>query len=128
MMKKRRRLVTVAVLLVAIAALNVVILSEMEGGDPPLVRAWRLFLTVILALFLALGKNTARWIIVILTGLGALGGIAGVAILIAADIGLPISIVAWLSIMTLLYTAISAYLAFSSGIAREIRRASALPS
>jgi hypothetical protein len=83
---------------------------------------------VILALFLALGKNTARWIIVILTGLGALGGIAGVAILIAADIGLPISIVAWLSIMTLLYTAISAYLAFSSGIAREIRRASALPS
>jgi peptidoglycan/LPS O-acetylase OafA/YrhL len=127
-MKKRRRLVTVAVLLVAIAALNVVILSEMEGGDPPLVRAWRLFLTVILALFLALGKNTARWIIVILTGLGALGGIAGVAILIAADIGLPISIVAWLSIMTLLYTAISAYLAFSSGIAREIRRASALPS
>jgi peptidoglycan/LPS O-acetylase OafA/YrhL len=127
-MKKRRRLVTVAVLLVAIAALNVVILSEMEGGDPPLVRAWRLFLTVILALFLALGKNTARWIIVILTGLGALGGIAGIAILIAADIGLPISIVAWLSIMTLLYTAISAYLAFSSGIAREIRRASALPS
>ena len=127
-MKKRRRLVTVAVLLVAIAALNVVILSEMEGGDPPLVRAWRLFLTVILALFLALGKNTARWIIVILTGLGALGGIAGVAILIAADARLPFSIVAWLSIMTLLYTGISAYLAFSSGIAREIRRASALPS
>jgi hypothetical protein len=127
-MRKRRRLVAVAALLVTIAALNMFILSEMEGGDPPLVRGWRLFLTVLLALFLALGKNTARWIIVVLTGFGALGGIAGVAVLIAADTGLPISVVVWLSIMTVLYTGISAYLVFSSGIAREIRRASALPS
>lgn len=127
-MKKRRRHIAVAVVLVAIAVVDVLVLSQMEAGDPPLIRGWRCFLTVILAVFLALAKNTARWITVILTGLGAIGGTAGVAIFIAADAHLPIAVVVWLAIMTVLYAGISAYLAFSPGIAREIRRASALPS
>jgi hypothetical protein len=127
-MKKRRRLIAVAVLLVAIAVLDLLLLSQMEAGDPPLIRGWRCFLTVVLAVFLALAKNTARWITVILTGLGAIAGTAGLAIFIAADTHLPLAIIVWMAIMTLLYAGISAFLAFSPGVAREIRRASALVS
>ena len=127
-MKKRRRLVAVAVLLVAIAIINVFVVVPMETIDSPLNRGWWLFLTVILSIFLALGKNTARWIAAILTCLGALAGLAGVAILLAADAKIPLGVVAWMGVMTVLYTAISAFLAFSPGVAREIRRASALVS
>jgi peptidoglycan/LPS O-acetylase OafA/YrhL len=125
-MKKRRRLITIAILLVVIAALNMVILQNTNAGEPPLISGWRLFLTLILSLFLALGKNTARWITAILTGLGSLGGIAGLAMLIAAKIEVPALIYVWMAAMTVLYAGIFAFLVFSPGVAREIRRASAL--
>ena len=123
-MKKRRRLLTVSALLLLIAVMNFVFLQYLDDGEPGLIRGWRLFLTLVLTIFLARGNNSARWITVILTGLGALGGIAGLAIVLLSGVlgSSPVLLLAWLVLMTVAYAAISAFLAFSEGIAREIRR------
>ena len=126
-MKKRRRILTVAGLLVVIAVVDFVILDQsgISDGEPLLIRSWRLFLTCLLSFFLALGKNSARWIVIILTGLGALGGFIATALLLAsggvASVG-GYPLLVWLVVCTLAYGIISAYLAYSTGVAREIRR------
>jgi len=126
-MKKRRRILTVAGILVAIAVVDFIVLNYAGVGDgePMLVRTWRLFLTCLLSFFLALGKNSARWLVVILTGLGSLGCFVAASLLLASggvhDEGGPI-IFTWLVIIMISYGIISAYLAYSTGVSREIRR------
>lgn len=126
-MKKRRRILTVAALLVLLAVIDFILLGYIDANEtePVLIRSWRLFLTVLLAIFLALGKNSARWIVIILTGLGALAGFIGAATLAAAGLeGMKhgVFLLTWLSCITVVYAGISAFLAFSSGVRREIRR------
>ena len=126
-MRKRRRILAVAALLVLIAVIDFILLGHLgvSESEPVLIRSWRLFLTVLLALFLALGKNSARWIVIVLTGLGALGGFVGAATLAVAGLtGVKhgMFLLIWLLCLTIVYGGISAFLAFSSGVAREIRR------
>lgn len=124
-MKKRRRLITVAALLVLLAVVDFVLLLRLEDDTPLLIRSWRLFLTVLLGTFLAMGKNSARWITVILCGLGALGCFMALAMLLVAGAfgQSPAPILAWLVIAMIAYGTISAFLVFNQGVAREIRRA-----
>lgn len=111
-------------LLVAIAVVDFLILHNLGDDEPLIVRTWRLFLTGLLSFFLALGKNAARWVIVVLTALGSLGGFVATAVLVASG-GVNADsawLVAWLVFVTIAYASISSYLSFSTGVAREIRR------
>ena len=127
-MKRRRRILTVSGVLVAIAVVDFILLDHTRRGDgeTPLVRSWRLFVTCLLSFFLALGKNSARWLVAILTGLASLGCFIATSLLIASgrvhDDEDGTLILVWLVIGMLAYGAIAAYLAYSSGVAREIRR------
>ncbi len=123
-MKKRRRLITVSAILIIIAVINFALLQYLDDGESGLIRGWRLFLTLILSIFLIRGNNSARWITVILTGLGALGGLMALALLFLSGAlhATPALLLSWLIFLTVAYTALSAFLAFSEGIAREIRR------
>jgi peptidoglycan/LPS O-acetylase OafA/YrhL len=126
-MKRRRRLIIVAGVLVAISVTNLIIIQAIGAGDaqPLIIRVWNAFLTGLLALFLVLGKNSARWITVFLCGLGSLGGFIGItAILVMGGIDAPYAnlFLSWLAVVTVVYGFISGYLAYSSGVAREIRR------
>ena len=123
-MKKRRRLITVSAILIIIAVINFALLQYLDDGESGLIRGWRLFLTLILSIFLIRGNNSARWITVILTGLGALGGLMALALLFLSGAlhATPALLLSWLIFLTVAYTALSAFIAFSEGIAREIRR------
>jgi hypothetical protein len=123
-MKRRRRILTVAGLLVIIALIDFVLLMSVGSDEPNLMSLWRLVLTGVLSVFLALGKNSARWVTVVLTALGAFGGFMITAILLVSG-NIPEGsglLIAWVVVVTVAYGAISAFLAFSSGVTREIRR------
>ncbi len=116
-----------AVALLAIAVVDFFLMKHLglDGEEPMLIRTWRLFLTGLLSFFLALGKNSARWITVFLTGLGSLAGVYGLAIVLASGevpSGDGYLILGWLVILTLAYGFIASFLAYSTGVSREIRR------
>lgn len=123
-LKKRRRLLVVAASLVVIAVGDFLVMSGAGDIEPPLVRGWRLLLTVLLALFLARGTNSARWLTVILTALATLLGIVAVTLLAVTDVlGADYRyLLVWLGVLTLAHAAICVFLAFSPGVSREIRR------
>lgn len=125
-MKKRRRILTVSAVLLLIALIDFFLLRNMGDLEPAMVSGWRLFLTGFLSLLLALGNNSARWITVILCGLGALGGFISLAVLVVSGVlGESANIyLVWLGVVTAAYAYISWFLAFSPGVAREIRRIS----
>ncbi len=123
-MKRRRRILTVAGVLMAIALVDFLLFIDVDYGEPKMISIWRLFVTGLLAYFLAMGKNFARWITVVLTGLGAIAGFLGISIFLVSGDFPPGSVylLIWLGITTVTYALISAFLAFSAGVTREIRR------
>ncbi len=124
-MKKCRRLSAVALVLVVAAVADFVLFAQLEEGAPLLLRAWRLLLTLALAVFLALGKRTARTIAIINGFLVALATIVALSLLLL-DGGyarMPGPLLGWLAISIPVYAAGSAFLVFSAGVIREIRRA-----
>ena len=124
-MKKRRRLTIVAALLVAAAVADFVVFAQLESTESVLLRGWRLFLTVVIAVFLAGAKNTARWLAATITGLAGLATFVALSVLMLKGgfASMPRPILSWLCVTTILYTTIAAFLALSPGVTREIRRA-----
>ena len=129
-MKRRRRILSVAVALMAIAVLNFIATNHfrLDEETPLWARSWNLVLSALLSFFLALGKNSARWIIVILTGLGTLAGFYALALLLAAGPELSsdkdfLRLNLILIVINLIANAfICWFLTFSPGVSREIRR------
>lgn len=122
--KKRRRILSVSGALVVLAIGDFLIMRGAGEIEPPLVRGWRLFLTCLLALYLARGTNSARWFTVLLTTLATLVGFVAVTLLVVTDILGPSFryLIVWLGFLTFAYAILSAFLSFSPGVAREIRR------
>ena len=125
-MKKRRRLITVSVVFLLISIIDFAVLRYVDIGEPGLVSGWRLFLTLVLCLLIVSGNNSARWISAILSGLATLGGIMAFAIFfLSGKLGaMPPAFLAWLGVETVAYACVAAFLVFSEGIEREIRRIS----
>lgn len=124
-MKRRRRILSVSAILVLLAVIDFAIMLGAGNNEPMIVGIWRMFLTLLLAAFLASGNNFTRWITVILMGLGAFGGMIAIPFLIFSGsfgpgYGLRIG---WLVLTTVSYAAIGGFLALSKGVSREIRRA-----
>lgn len=122
--KKRRRLLAVAGALVFLAVGDFLIMRGAADIEPTLVRGWRLFLTVLLALFLARGTSSARWLTVILCALATLGGFIATTLLIVTDVLGPDFryLLFWFGFLTVAYALIATFLGFSPGVSREIRR------
>jgi|GEM_PF-3865486 hypothetical protein len=123
-LKKRRRLLVVSASLIAIAVADYIVMCGAGDIEPPLARGWRLAVTILLALFLARGTNSARWLTVILATLATFVGIVAVTLLALTDMfGSEYRyLLVWLALMTTAYATIAAFLAFSHGVTREIRR------
>jgi hypothetical protein len=122
--KKRRRILTASVVLIATAMIEFFLVKERAGAESDIVGIWRLFLIMILAILLALGQNAIRWLTVVITGVCFAGGFITTARFLASgyfgsDRGL---VLITLMTVTIAYANISAFLAFSSGVSREIRR------
>lgn len=123
-MKRRRRILTVAGVLVALALVDFILSMSGDSGEPRIIGVWRFLITLLLAFFLARGKNSARWLTVMTTGFSAVGGFMFMAILLASR-EMPEGsgyLFVGVGVLTILYGAIAAFLAFSSGVTREIRR------
>jgi len=124
-MTKCRRLSAVALLLVAAGVVDFVLFAQLEEGAPFLLRGWRLFLTLVLAVFLALGKKTARNIAVIYGIVVALATAVALSLVLlkGAHTRMSGAFLGWLALSVLLYAAAAAFLALSPKVSREIRRA-----
>lgn len=121
-MKKRRRILTVAGVLLLIAMVNLALISGTEM-EPITVSVWRLVVSGVLAFFLVLGKNSARWITVVVTAIGAFQALVATSMLLIEGPveGDAVFVVSWFLLVTLMYGTTSGFLAFSTGVSREIR-------
>lgn len=123
--KKRRRTLSIAVLLAALSIMSFLMTRLIVPGGATGPEIFRLILMLLLALFLGLGKNWARWVTVVLTGLGALGALlAGAMVFMAGSSAENTVMAVCMLAMTGLYGSIAVFLATSKGVSREIRRAS----
>src|SRR5690606_32747603 len=82
-MKRRRHILGVVSLLMVVSVLDVILMDAI-GSEPSPFSVWRLVITGVLAIFLALGNNLARWMAVLLTALAAFGGLAFIALLLVS--------------------------------------------
>ncbi|MDR1304238.1 MAG: hypothetical protein LBK76_03345 [Verrucomicrobiales bacterium] len=123
-MKKRKRVITIAILLVLIGITNTILLLGVLSQEELPFTLWKLAALIFVSTALAMGYNWARWLSVILSGL------IGICLIIAmlSILGeksylpnreLPMS---WFITVSMAYLAISGYLMFSSNINREITR------
>lgn len=122
--KKRRRLFTVAAVLVVLAISDFLVMRGASEVQPALIRGWRLFLYVLLALYLARGSSSARWATAILSGITALAGVVAVTLLTITDILGPNFryLLVWFGVLTVAHGIIAAFLWSSTGVTREVRR------
>lgn len=122
--KKRRRTFTIALLLVVLAVVNFLLTDLITPDAPAGPQVFRLVLMLLLALFLALGKNWARWVAVVLTGLGAVVCLIAAGLMSMTELSAGnLLIAAGMLVAMLIYGGISVFLATSQGVTREIRRA-----
>ena len=127
-MKQRRRLLTTAAVLSAMACINFSVFEAPMSSNLTLMQIWYLCLTLLLAAGLAFGKGWARWMIVILTvWIGSINAIFLIRIVLANNyVNANWTVILWAAALSLVYLFISCYLVFSAGVAREINRANFL--
>lgn len=118
-MNLSQRVVWIAILLVAFSAANLV-LTNLAGTTQLLaVQLVRFGLTCLLAFFLAKGRSWARWLTVVLLGLGCvISVISFFALFEKAFAVAPVRMI-WLLGMGLVFGALSGFLAFSKKVASE---------
>lgn len=123
-MKKRRRLLSVAAVLVVLAISDFIVMRGAGDIEPPLVQGWRLFITVVVALYLARGTSSARWLVVILSVLTSLVGVVAVGLLAITGALDPAFryLLWWFGFLAFAHAIVAYFLAYSQGVAREVRR------
>lgn len=124
-MRKRRRLITVASILVLTALLNDLAVSYYFGDALGARDFIRFGLTLLLALGLVAAQEWARLLTVGLSALGAIVSISTVFVVQVYndDTGPWTPIHYWIVILAAVYGFISIFLFTSKGVTREIQRA-----
>lgn len=119
----KKNLTLVAGLLVAVSAINIVILTIVADPQALTIRAFRFVITCLLAFYLAKGKNWARLTTAIFCGLGAITSLVGFAVLIQHADQIPIWFLIWGIVMGVIYAFISGFLFMAKSAQRESQQA-----
>jgi hypothetical protein len=116
-MSGQQKTAIVAISTVIFSLASIILLLTLTGGDKIAPRGIRFILTCILAFFLWRGAGWARWVVAILSLLGAFTSIVGFVGLSAAGASMFSLLGMWMVLMAVFYTWVAYMLLLDKDVA-----------